>query len=74
MHCSTPFHIRDWSICGFCIREGSWTQTSMDTEGQLSFSVSQKLQVDFLLCGAQCPQPLLFKGQLYVFSELDVPL
>lgn len=45
----------------------------MDTEGQLNFCESEVVS-GFSSMWGSVPQPVLFKGQLNVFSELEAPL
>lgn len=68
-----PFYMRDMSILRFCIHRGSCGYSLVDLHGKVvEFWGSQKLYMDFQMCGESVPQLLqLFKSQLYSYYSVS---
>lgn len=62
MHCFTLVYIRSLYTHRIWHLWESWNPSPVDTKGRLRFWGSQKLYVDFLLCGGWHPNPCVVQG------------
>lgn len=72
IHCSAPFYISTWASTDVGIHGGFWSQSSVDTEGQMQLSLGGIKSYTWILDCAEvsAPDPCVVQGSAVHFHHV----